>query len=148
MDQVPETSAKDQAPETPATPKRQQMTRDQRLHAQHLRNLGWRYRDIASHLGKTERSIQVACTGRATPGKRSGRPRHLSPSQLEELIGFVQSSQRARLMPLKDIPKELGWDVSAATIRRALAKAGFNRARAAASVSSHDQHTRHPSIAP
>lgn len=62
---------------TPATPKKQSdLTRDQRLQAITLRDIGWKYKQIAKHLDITIRQVQYACTiGRPTPQKARSGPR-------------------------------------------------------------------------
>ncbi len=112
--------------EAPSTPKRQHMTRDERIEAQTLHAASWTYIQIASKLGKTHRQIQTACTSRRTPKKRSGRPPMLSSAQKAELIAFVTATQRNRLLPYKALSSELGWDCSEHAIKRALKAEGFS----------------------
>ncbi|KAI9886966.1 MAG: hypothetical protein M1823_001182, partial [Watsoniomyces obsoletus] len=56
--------------EPPSTPKRRQMTRDDRIRAQAHRDAGMTYAAIAIQMHKTVRQIQTACTHPATPQKR------------------------------------------------------------------------------
>ena len=65
----------------PSTPKRQtELTRDSRLKALTLRDIGWKYQAIASHLQCSIRQVQYACTHRPTPQKHlSGRRAHPRP---------------------------------------------------------------------
>jgi DDE superfamily endonuclease/Helix-turn-helix domain len=104
------------------------LSRDERLQIQTLRNAGWSLNQIADHLGCTWSQAQYACaTEKVTPCKRSGRPPLLTPSQIEELITFVCFSKATRRMPYHAIPLALHWDCSVYAIRYALKQAGFKR---------------------
>ncbi|KAG9249358.1 uncharacterized protein F5Z01DRAFT_631838, partial [Emericellopsis atlantica] len=102
-------------------------SRDTRISIRTLRSAGWTYQQIATHLHLTLRQVQHAATTQATPRRSTGRPPLLTEAQLEELIEFVCSSQRARRMAYWRLPQELGWDCSVYAIRNALRRAGFKR---------------------
>ena len=119
--------------EPPSTPpiqrfKNPDLTRDERLQVQTLRNAGFSYDQIVQQLGFTYNQVGHACRApNATLKKRSGRPGLLNAEQTEELIFFVTSSQTARRMPYSKIPLALGWDCSEYAICHALRNAGFKR---------------------
>ncbi len=107
------------------------MTRDERLRAQTLRDAGWRIRRIADHMGKSYYQIRYACHHCLTPHKdRKGRRKKLNDKQIAELIRFVTASRANRRLSWRSLPRALGWNVSEATIRRALHAAAFRRCRA------------------
>jgi transposase len=119
--------------EPPSTPPSQRfkscdLSRDERLQVQTLRNFGVSYDQIVAQLGLTYDQVGHACRApNVTPKKRSGRPSLLNPEQIEELIAFVTSSKASRRMPYSKIPLALGWDCSEYAIRYALRNAGFKR---------------------
>jgi hypothetical protein len=61
-------------PPAPPPPTTSHTTRDQRLQAQTLHNIGLSYAQIRAHLGLTFRQISYAIRHRLTPQKRTGRP--------------------------------------------------------------------------
>ncbi|ENI05379.1 hypothetical protein COCC4DRAFT_195066 [Bipolaris maydis ATCC 48331] len=77
-------------------PKRKQLSRDQRLQIHTLRQARFTYKQIATQLNVTYRSVQYALSVPVTPQKRSGRPPALSPKQITELITFIRSSKETR----------------------------------------------------
>ena len=87
--------------DTPATPKKQSdLTHDQRLQAIALRDIGWKYEQIAKHLDITIRQVQYACTiGWPTPQKaRSGPKNVITDETRQMLIDFVCASSRKWIM--------------------------------------------------
>jgi hypothetical protein len=86
----------------PFTPKRRQLTRDERLRIQTLREGGWEIDIIHAHLrptinNLTMRQVEYACRfTHPTPRKRSGRPGLLNKDQETELIAFVRTSKISR----------------------------------------------------
>jgi transposase len=114
----------------PNRQKQPDLTRDQRLQVRTLRDIGWTYSRIASHLNCTERQIQTACTSeQTTPKKRDGRPTLLSNEQREELVVFVCNSRTNRLMSYLHLATGpfASWRVGEYAIRSALRKEGFKR---------------------
>lgn len=118
-------------PATPPPPTRQ-MTRDQRIQARTLHSIGLSYQDIQKwfiaekSIKLTYRQIYYACTTRATPQKRTGRPPVLTTNQIEEIIDFVSLSKTNRRMAYWRIAIELGWEgVGETAIRSALRRAGY-----------------------
>ena len=114
----------------PATPKKQSdLTRDERIQACTLRDVSWKYAQIAQHLNITLRQVQYACTvGRPTPQKhRCGIKSALDDTSRQELIDFVCASAQNRQMTYQQLKSKLGWDVSGKAIRNALRKEGFLR---------------------
>lgn len=105
-----------------------QSTRDLRLRARTLHEIGWSYPQIARHLGLTPRQVQYALTTvNLTPQRRSGRPPLLTPTEVDELIEFICASSYNRRMSLARLPAALGWTCSRHAIRTALRRAGFKR---------------------
>jgi transposase len=86
----------------PSTPKRHQLTRDERLRIQTLYEAGWKFDAIHAHLrphiqGLSLRQIEYTYQFiHPTPQKRSGRPPLLTEEQKEELITFVRTSKVTR----------------------------------------------------
>jgi len=103
------------------------LTRDQRRDCQLLHSIGWSYNQIKRHTGYTVRQIQRACSNRATPKKRSGRPPVLSQAQIEELIEFVCASAQNRQMSFQKLAEALDFGVKKDAIRNTLLKEGFHR---------------------
>ena len=111
----------------PETPKKQQLTRDQRVQIQTLREIGWTYKQIANHVHVTLRQVQVACIGPRTPQKRRGRPPIITEEQRQDLVAYVTSSARARQMSYLELSTVFEWNVSEYAIKRALRTEGFQR---------------------
>ena len=111
----------------PSTPKKTHLTHDQRHDVQLLRSLGWSYPKIAKHVDATERQVQYACQGPATPQKCSGRPLKLNSSQIEELIKFITASRIGRQMSYLQLVKILDFSCGEHAIRSTLKKKGFNQ---------------------
>lgn len=112
---------------TPKRHWRKQLTRDQRLQVQTLRDVGWRYSDIAAHLGFSWKQVEIACQSRVTPKKRKGRPSTITDEMRHELVAFVCQSGVTRRMTYIELRDVLGWGVSEDAIRRALWKEGYRR---------------------
>ena len=76
----------------PSTPKKRQLTRDQRLRIQTLREIGWETDAIHAHFRSTIANlslyqVEYACKfTHPTPRKRSGRPPLLDKEQEAQLI--------------------------------------------------------------
>ena len=79
----------------PSTPTKQtELSRDLRLKAITLHEIGWRYQAIAKHLNITIRQVQYACATRPTPQKRQcGRKPSLDNESSQILVNFVTASQ-------------------------------------------------------
>jgi hypothetical protein len=96
---TPSSSAYPEASPTPPTapPPVHQTTRDQRLQAQTLHDIGLPYVRIRDHLGLIIRQIRYAIRHRLTPQKSSGRPSILTQEEVAEIIDWVcalKSNQR------------------------------------------------------
>jgi transposase len=111
----------------PSTPKRTQLTRDDRRSVHLLRSLGWSYVRISKHLHCTERQVQWTCQHPATPKKRVGRPTKLNAQQVEKLIEFVTASRTGRRMSYSKLATTLNFGCSEHAIRSALKREGFTR---------------------
>jgi len=126
---TPSSSAYPEPPPTPPTapPPVYQTTRDQRLQAQTLHDIGLTYTQIRAHLGLTLRQIQYAIHHQLTPQKRPGRPSILTQEEVAEIIDWVCALKGNRRTPWAKIPIILELDVSYYAVRTALRKAGFSR---------------------
>ena len=113
----------------PTTPTHQtELSRDIRLQAQTLRDIGWKYSSIAEFLKISLRQVQYACTHRPTPQKLlCGRKTTIDAASRQILVDFVCASRENRQLPYWRIPWELQWNVSEDAIRWALKKEGFSR---------------------
>jgi hypothetical protein len=74
-------------------------TRDQRLQAQTLHDIGLSYAQNRAHLGLTFHQISYAIHHRLTPQKRSGRPSILTQEEVAEIINWVCASKGNRRTP-------------------------------------------------
>lgn len=84
---------------TPVTSKKQSdLTRDQRLQVITLRDVEWRYAQIAEHLNLTIHQVQYACiVARPTSQKhRSGRRELIDEDARRMLVNFVCASSENR----------------------------------------------------
>ncbi|RDL37965.1 uncharacterized protein BP5553_05398 [Venustampulla echinocandica] len=108
-------------------PKAPQLTRDQRRDCQLLHSIGWSYSQIHRQTSYSIRQIGLACTIRATPKKKSGRPPILSQAQVEELVEFVCASSANRRMSFTKLAEVLDFGVKKQAIRSALLREGFHR---------------------
>jgi Transposase len=113
-------------PSTPP-PRTSHTTRDQRLQAQTLRDIGFTYAQIREQLGLTFDQIQYAVNHRITPQKRKGRPSKLAPEEVDQIIAWVCASKTNRRTPWAQIPIIMELNVSYYYVRNALRNAGFSR---------------------
>ena len=114
--------------EVPSTPKRTELTRDQRLQVYTLSKIGWDAPKIAAHLKISQRQVQYAKQHRLTPQKqRCGFKALITTPHRQELIRFIRSSKKTRRMPYQEVAIKLNWNVSETSIRRALQKEGLFR---------------------
>jgi hypothetical protein len=74
------------APPIAPPPPVYQTTRDQRLQAQTLHDIGLPYARIRDHLGLSIRQIRYAIRHRLTPQKSPGRPSVLTQEEVAEII--------------------------------------------------------------
>jgi transposase len=102
-------------------------TRDQRLQAQTLREIGFTYHQIQEQLGLTLDQVRYAVHHRLTPQKRKGRPSKLNQEEVDEIIAWVCASKTNRRTPWVHIPIILELNVSYYCVRTALRNAGFSR---------------------
>ncbi len=105
------------------------LTRDQRIQVITLRDIDWKYEQIAQHLDITIRQIQYACiVNRSTSQKtRCGSKSIITDEARQILIDFVCASSKNRRMSFHQIVWELDWNVSANFIRQALKREEFSR---------------------
>ena len=114
----------------PTTPPRRRLTRDQRRDVQLLRQIGWKYDAIATHLSISVNAVRYALTKDPTPQHfKAGRPAKLSNTQVDDLIAWISSSTRNQRLPLHKVTAELYPDnsVSVEAVRYALRKRGYKR---------------------
>jgi Transposase len=115
----------------PSTPKRKQLTRDERLRIQTLREAGWKTDMIHAHLRPTInnlslRQVEYACLfTHPTPHKRSGRPGLLNKDQETELIAFVRTSKVSRRLTYLELAIHFDWGFIA--VQGCLERAGYRR---------------------
>ncbi len=115
-------------PEVPKTPRRHEITRDQRLQIQTLAGVGLKYAEIAKELGITIPQVQYANTHCLTLQRRKrGQHGKLRQEQIDYLVEWVCSSKENRRIQYWKIPVILHWDVSENAIRYALKNQGFHR---------------------
>ena len=74
---------------------RRQLSRDQRLQVQTLRDHGLTYTAITKELGITLRQVQWACSHQVTPKRHTGQPTVLSQEQTDQLTKLVCSLKEA-----------------------------------------------------
>jgi len=119
----------------PSTPKRTQLSRDQRRDIRALKSTNMTHAQIVQHflfvynVIITARQVSLACTAdHSTPQKRSGRPPLLWPERVQILIDFVRSSRIARQMTYLALSLHFrAWNCTKYAIRGALRRAGFKR---------------------
>jgi hypothetical protein len=116
---------------TLSTPKRRQLTRDERLRIQTLREEGWEIDVIHAHLRTTINNLTIhqveyACRfTHPTSRKRSGRPPLLNKEQETELIAFVRTSKISRRLTYFKLAVHFQWGVI--TVKGCLERAGYGR---------------------
>ena len=119
------------APNPPSTPVRKRLTRDQRRDILLMRELGYKYEQIAAHLKITHRAVQYTCQKQeATPKyNRCGRPPKLSKDEVDRVEAFVTSSKQTRRMSYLQIAESL-WpegEVGPESVKNALQSRGYQR---------------------
>ena len=115
---------------TPKTPTKQ-TSRDDRLRIQTLYyTAGWSVSDILLQSPRhTRRQVDYALQCRPTPQKqRCGRHPLLSTPQRKQLIDWATFNSLSRDIPIKELPKWLGWSCGEKAIRTAFKKEGYCRA--------------------
>ena len=115
----------------PSTPQRKynrhlELDRDQRIEIYTLSQCaGWTPRRISKHLKVSIPQVYHALHHRFTPQKqRCGRKSIINTPNRRYLLEYCTMNRRTRRLRFIDVAAELGWNVSEATIRRALAKEG------------------------
>ena len=76
----------------PSTPRRQKAsdsTRDDRIRAVALRDVGLSYEQISRQIGLTQNQVQWAVQHRITPKKKTGRHSTLIQDKIDEIIAWV-----------------------------------------------------------
>jgi transposase len=115
----------------PSTPKRHQLTRDERLRIQTLYEAGWKFDAIHAHLRShiqslSLRQIEYTCQfTHPTPQKRSGRPPLLTEEQKNELIAFLRTSKITRRLSYLQLALHFNWGVDA--VKGCLERADYKR---------------------
>jgi hypothetical protein len=117
-------------PKTP--PNRTPTTRDDRLRIQTLYyTAGWTVDDILLQSPRfTRRQVDYALhLPRPTPQKtRCGRKPFLSTPERKHLISWATYNSLTREIPIKELPKWLGWSCNEKAVRTAFKKEGYCRA--------------------
>jgi hypothetical protein len=114
-------------PKTPTKP----TSRDDRLRIQTLYyTTGWSdYNILLQNPKLTRRQLDYALQHRVTPQKsRCGRHPLLSTPQRKHLIDWAIFNSLTRDIPMKELPKWLGWNCGEYAIRTAFEKEGYTRA--------------------
>ena len=119
-------SESSESPSLPSTPKNRYLDRDIRLKILTLRDLGWHYGPIATHLNVTPRQVQLAINaGHPTPSKRPGRPSTIDTPQRQDLVAYVTRNKETRRLTYGQLAAI--FNASIDRIRLALHKAGYSR---------------------
>lgn len=116
----------------PSTPKKNapQLSRDERLQVQSLRNYGnLSYAEIAQKMGFTIRQVQFACISPVTPQKRREKKGLLRTPQKDALREWIRSDRSHRFTSWSDFRLLLPPQLSAGekALRKALHSLGFQR---------------------
>ena len=113
-------------PKTPTKP----TSRDDRLRIQTLYyTAGWTVSDILLQNPKlTRRQVDYALSFRPTPQKqRCGRHPLLTTPQRKCLIGWATFDSHSRDIPMRELPRWLGWSCGEKAVRTAFKKEGYCR---------------------
>lgn len=115
-------------PDVLSTPKRKELTRDQRLQVHTLTGIHWTPTRISRHLNITQTQVRYAQSHRLTPQKqRCGRKSLIDTPSRTRLAEYIRQSKATRRMRYCNIAYHLGLDCSEHAIRRALQKEGLFR---------------------
>ena len=116
-------------PSTPDRPNSTCLDRDDRIRILTLRDAGFTYQQIVDHLpGITYRQVQYTCQAKTySPKKARGQTPKLSTTQLDDILAFISSSERAKRLPYAKIIQELDLKVSTQVLARALRARGYSR---------------------
>ena len=116
-------------PTTPDRPNSTRLDRDNRIRILTLRDAGFTYQQIVDHLpGITYRQVQYTCQPKTySPKKARGQTPKLSASQVDDILAFISSSERAKRLPYVKIIQELDLKVSTRALARALRTRGYSR---------------------
>lgn len=107
------------------------LNRDNRIRVLALRDAGLTYQQIASQLKMTHRQVQYTCqSNEATPKKACGQRPKLSEEDVDKILEFISSPERAQRMPYFKIIEELELPVGTTALSRALKKRGHTRDKA------------------
>jgi hypothetical protein len=79
-------SDRPQTPPPPSAPSRTNSTRDQRLQAQTLHDVGFTCSQISNQLSLSLRQVRYTLSHRITPKKHSGRPSLLTQEEVDNII--------------------------------------------------------------
>lgn len=87
-----------------------QTTAKQRFAVRTLHNASHLHTKIAEQLNISPYQARYAVNKGEIPKTGSGRPKKLTPSQIEELVEFITSSVEGRRTPFSEIAEALGWN--------------------------------------
>ncbi|KAK1780351.1 hypothetical protein QBC45DRAFT_305570, partial [Copromyces sp. CBS 386.78] len=90
-----------------------QLSRDDRLQVQSLRNGSKTYAQISQQTGFTLRQVQFACINRLTPQKRKERKLLLRTPQKNELREWMRADRARKFISWSDLPLFLPLHLSA-----------------------------------
>ena len=106
-----------------------QLTRDERLKILTLRKyLNLPQTRIAQQLSVSMNQVRYTCHhGQVTPqNHRTGRPKKLSESEVDEIVDWIQASPENRPKSYDEIVRELDLAVCGETLRVALKERGIS----------------------